>query len=56
LGDFGGWGIRYGDQEKAYTMNGKRGVRLTYKDGHGLLIGSLRPEELEIAIRTIWKR
>ena len=56
LGDFGGWGIRYGDQGKAYTINGKRGVRLTYKDGHGLLIGSLLPEELEMAIRTIWKK
>jgi hypothetical protein len=56
LGDFGGWGIRYGDHEKAYTINGKRAVRLTYEDGHGLLIGSLRPEELEMAIRTIWKR
>ena len=56
LGDFGGWGVRYGDQEKAYTINGKRGVRLTYKDGRGLLIGSLLPEEMETAIRAIWKR
>lgn len=55
LGDFGGWGIRYGDGGKAYTVNGNRGVRLTYADGHRLLIGSLRPEELEMAIRTIWK-
>jgi hypothetical protein len=56
LGDFGGWGIRYSDGMKAYTINGKRGVRLTYDDGDGLLIGSLRPEELKMAIRTIWKR
>jgi hypothetical protein len=56
LGDFGGWGIRYGGGGKAYTMNGNRGVRLTYADGHWLLIGSLRPEELEMAIRTIWKK
>jgi hypothetical protein len=56
LRDFGGWGIRYGDQEKAYTINGRRGVRLTYKDGRGLLIGSLLPEELDMAIRKIWKK
>jgi hypothetical protein len=56
LGDFGGWGIRYGEGGKAYTMNGNRGIRLTYADGHWLLIGSLRSEELEMAIRTIWKK
>ena len=56
LGDFGGWGIRFGDGAKAYTMNGNRGVRLTYEDGDGLVIGSLRPEELELAIRAIWRK
>jgi hypothetical protein len=56
LGDFGGWGIRYGDGAKAYTVNGNRGVRLKFSDGDGLLIGSMRPEELEMAIRTIWRQ
>jgi hypothetical protein len=50
LGDFGGWGIRYGDGTKAYIVNGNRGVRLTFSGGDGLLIGSMRPEELEMAI------
>jgi len=53
--DFGGWGIRYGNNAKAYTINGNRGVRLSYIDGHDLIIGSVRPQELESAIRSIWR-
>jgi hypothetical protein len=53
LGDFGGWGIRYGKDAKAYTINGNRGIRLFRMDGHDLVIGSQRPEEMEMAIRRI---
>ncbi len=51
--DYGGWGIRYGPAGKAYNVSGNRGVKLTFRSGTDLLIGSQRPEELAEAIKTI---
>jgi len=48
--DYGGWGIRYGVKGRAYNVSGNRGVRLTFKDGSTLLVGSQKPEELAEAI------
>jgi hypothetical protein len=50
--EFGGWGVRYGRNGKAYTVSGTGGVQLTLKNGKGLLIGSNRPEALAEAIRS----
>jgi hypothetical protein len=46
LGEYGGWGIRFGKKGKAYTVSGNRGVQLELTNGKRLLIGSQRPEEL----------
>jgi len=54
--DYGGWGIRYGKNGKAYNVNGNRGVQLKFLDGKQLLIGSQQPEELIQAIETQMKR
>jgi hypothetical protein len=51
--DYGGWGLRYGRGGKAYTVRGRRGVRLALCDGKPLLIGSQRPEELAEALKSI---
>jgi hypothetical protein len=51
LRDFGGYGIRSTARGKAYIAGGNRGVRLELKRGGPLLIGSQRPEELELAIQ-----
>lgn len=51
LGEFGGWGLRFGADGRAYNMRGDEGVRLTLSDGKKVLIGSQRPQELEAAIR-----
>lgn len=51
--EYGGWGIRYGVQGKAYTVSGKQGVELEFADGRTLLIGSQKAEELTQRILDI---
>lgn len=53
--EYGGWGIRYGAQGKAYIVSGNRGVELEFADGRTLLIGSQRAEELEQAILSVYR-
>jgi len=49
--EFGGWGIRgWGSKRRAYSVSGRSGVELTLYDGRRILIGSLKPEELDQAI------
>lgn len=50
LKEFGGWGIRWGKEGKVYSVSGDRGVRLEFKSGRKLLIGSRRAEEMAEAI------
>ena len=56
LGDYGGWGIRFGKKGKAYNVSGNRGVQLELSNGKGLLIGSQRPEELVETLTSITRR
>jgi len=53
LREYGGWGIRYTRRGKAYNPMGNRGVKLDYRDGRHLLIGSQRPDELAAAISSV---
>jgi hypothetical protein len=46
LGEFGGWGIRWGSAGRAYNVSGNRGVQLELKNGKRILIGSQRADEL----------
>lgn len=48
--DFGGWGIRSEPGTKAYTVSGKKAVRIARKDGKSLLLGSKNPHKLVEAI------
>ncbi len=51
IGEYGGWGIRYGwSAGRAYNVSGNRGVQLELTDGKRVLIGSQRAEELAAAI------
>jgi hypothetical protein len=50
--EYGGWGVRgwpdrYG---WAYNVRGNRGVRLAFRNGHRLMLGSQRADELARAI------
>ncbi|MBW3623816.1 MAG: hypothetical protein KY468_10465 [Armatimonadetes bacterium] len=56
LREYGGWGIRYGRNGKAYNVSGNRGVQLEFRDGRRILIGSQRPEELAAALDRITRR
>lgn len=47
LGQFGGWGIRYGgSKKKAWTIRGNRALKVTLEDGTQFYLGSDRPERI----------
>ena len=48
--EYGGWGIRFGKNGKAYNVSGNKGVLLTLSKGKTILIGSQNQEELSLAI------
>ena len=47
ISDYGGWGMRYGQQGKSYTVSGRFGIQLVLSDERRILIGTRRPIELE---------
>ena len=49
LGDYGGWGIRYGFKGKAYNVSGNLGVKVHLKNGRNILFGSQKHKELKKA-------
>jgi len=55
IGDFGGWGIRYGlfGKGKAYNVSGTQGLQLEFKNGKKLLIGTQKPNELMAALTKL---
>ena len=53
LRDFGGYGIRFNKEMKAYFLRGNRGVKITTPAGKKYLIGSDHPERLAAAIDII---
>jgi hypothetical protein len=55
IGEYGGWGLRYVKNGRAYNVGGNRGVRIDYENGKHVLLGSERAEELEEALQR-WCR
>ncbi len=53
LKDFGGYGIRFNGEMKAYYLRGNRGVKITTRAGKKYLIGTDHPERLATVISTI---
>ena len=53
LKDYGGWGIRYGKNGKAYNIRGNRGVQIEFIDGERILIGSQKPEEFVNSLEIV---
>ncbi|MEY3646640.1 MAG: hypothetical protein RL127_1348 [Bacteroidota bacterium] len=53
LMEYGGWGIKYGfnGQGKVYNVSGKEGLQVVFKSGEKLLIGTQKPEEIQVAVR-----
>ncbi len=50
VSEYGGYGIRSGPRGAAYIASGNRAVQIELRDGHKLLVGSQRPEELAVKI------
>ena len=53
LRDYGGYGIRYGSQGKAYNVSGNSGVKLHLKGKKPIMIGSQSSEQFAAAVRSI---
>jgi hypothetical protein len=57
LGQFGGWGIRYGgSKKKAWTIRGNRALKMTLEDGTQFYLGSDRPERILSWVTPALKR
>ena len=53
LREYRGWGLRRGATGRAYSAWGDRGVLLTFADGHTVLVGSQRADQLAAALRAL---
>lgn len=53
LQDFGGYGIRFNREMKAYFFRGNRGVKVRTIEGKQYLIGSDSPEKLAAVIKMV---
>jgi Family of unknown function (DUF6141) len=51
--EFGGWGIRYGWNGKAYNVSGNQGVQLELHDGKRILVGTQQPMEFVSAMKKL---
>jgi hypothetical protein len=53
LWEYGGWGIRIGFHGGlAYTIAGRKGIQLYFKNGKKLLLGTQKAEEAQAALST----
>jgi len=55
IGEYGGWGIRYGPSGTAYNVSGNQGLQLYLSSGKNVLIGTQRPNELSEAVERALK-
>jgi len=53
LQDFGGYGIRFNREMKAFFFQGNRGVKISTATGKHYLIGSETPEQLAVVIQAV---
>lgn len=54
--DYGGWGLRWGRQGRAYSVSGSTGIELLLKNGKKVLIGTRRGEELPLILHKARQR
>lgn len=55
VGEYGGWGIRwgFGGRGRAFNVSGNQGLQLVFRNGKKLLIGTNHPDAMEEAIKKI---
>lgn len=49
--EFGGWGLRWSRNGKAYSVRGSEGIQLILKDKKRILIGTQMPEEVKEVVK-----
>jgi len=56
IGEYGGWGLRYGwtnsKKNRAYNIKGNMGLQLVLGDDMRILIGTMKPNELRELITS----
>ncbi len=50
--EFGGWGIRFGFNGRAFNVKGNQGIQLVLKSGKKILIGTQKSEEAQQIIHA----
>ncbi len=55
LKEFGGWGIRWGFEAKAYNVSGEEGLQLVLRNERKILFGSQKAKEMEKAMKKASK-
>ena len=53
LREYGGWGIRYGWNGKAYNVSGNQGIQLELSEGRRVLIGTQNPPQFLAALQSL---
>lgn len=55
LSEYGGWGLRYGmfGNGNAFNISGNKGLQLAFLNNKKLLIGTNKPDELELVLNEI---
>jgi hypothetical protein len=53
LGEYGGWGYRYGSGGKAFTISGNQGLQIELVNHKKLLIGTQKAEEIESVLNNL---
>jgi hypothetical protein len=58
IGEFGGWGIRFGFgiRGKGYIVSGNTGVQFILNNDKKILFSSENPEKMKIAIEKVFKK
>jgi len=50
IAEYGGWGIRFGFNGRAYNLSGNQGIQLSLESNSNVLIGTGRPEDFNVAL------
>jgi hypothetical protein len=53
LNEYGGWGLKGTKKNRAYNVSGDMGLQLTLKSGRKILVGTVNPQKLEVALLEI---
>ena len=55
LYDYGGWGIKYSLNGRAYTVRGNKGVSINLVNGKNILLGTQEHKKLETILHNLLK-